>query len=83
MKLHHISALDLCTQLCNNLSIDRNYTCRDKFISFTTRADSCISQELIQTDRFIRINKLFFVFNLFFLTVFSIRIVIPRTTYRT
>ena len=79
MEFHFIATFDFCTQFCYDLSVHRNHTSRNKLISLTTRANACISQELVQTNRFIGIDKLLLVFNLFLLTILGIRIVVSRT----
>ena len=82
VELHFIATLNLSTQFRNHLSVYRHYTGCNKLIRFTTRAHTGISQELIQTNRFVRVDKLFLILYLFLLAVLGIGIVIPRTANR-
>ena len=83
MELNHIRTFDLRTQFRYHFTVYRNHTCCDKFISLTTGANTCVSQELIQTNRFIRINELFLVLDLFLYAILSVRIIIAGTRTRT
>ena len=63
MEQHLVSAQYLGTQFGNNLAIDLNDACCDELVSLTTAADTCISEELVQTERLIGIVVLLLIFN--------------------
>ena len=79
MELNFIGTFDLGTQFCYHLTINRHYTCRNELVGFSTRTNAGISQELIQTNRFVRVCQQILVFNLLLVAIFCIRIVTGST----
>ena len=79
VELHFIRTFYLRSQLCNHRPVDTHYTCRNKFVRFTTGTNSGIGQELVQTNRSIRIHIEFFILNLFLHAIFGIGVVITGT----
>ena len=79
VELHFIRTLHLRTQFRYDFTIYRYNSCSDKLIRFTTRADTCIRKELVQTNRFIRISQQFFVLDLLLHAIFCIRVVVGST----
>ena len=71
-----IRAQHLRTQLCDNLAIDPDNTRLDEVVSFTTAANTGISQELVQANRLVRVDMVFLIFNALLHGVLSIRIVV-------
>ena len=76
---HLVLTGNLRPQFSYNLIIYLNNTCLDKFISFATRTNTCIRQELIQADRFVRVSQHFLILQLFLEVILGIRIVITGT----
>ena len=72
VELHFIRTLHLRTQFRYDFTIYRYNSC-------TTRADTCIRKELVQTNRFIRISQQFFVLDLLLHAIFCIRVVVGST----
>ena len=79
VELHFIRTFHLRTQFRYNFTIYRYNSCSDKLIRFTTRADTCIRKELVQTNRFIRISQQFFILDLLLHAIFCIRVVVGST----
>ena len=76
MELHLIGTQDLGSQFCDDLTIHGYDTCLDELISLTTTADTCVCQELIQTQRLIGIIVDLLVLNAFLHAILSIRIIV-------
>ena len=70
---------NLRSQFSYNLTIYLNNSFLDKFIRLATRTNTCIGQELIQADRFVRICQHFFILQLLLEVILGIRIVITGT----
>ena len=79
VELNFICTFYLCTKFSNHYSIYRNNSGSNKFISLTTRTDSSICQEFIQTNWFIRISQYILVFYLLLHAILSIRIIVGCT----
>ena len=76
---HRILTRNLRSQFSYNLTIYLNNSFLDKFIRLATRTNTCIGQELIQADRFVRICQHFFILQLLLEVILGIRIVITGT----
>ena len=79
MELHLIRAEHLGTQFRYDLTIHRYNTCLDELICLTTAADTCISQELVQTKGLIGIEVNLLILNALLHRILSIGIVIGST----
>ena len=55
VETHLIGRQHFGTQRISHHAVDGNHTGLDKIIGLTTRADACVSQEFIQTNRFRRV----------------------------
>lgn len=80
VELHFIATLNLGSQFRYHLSVYRNDSSSDEFISLATGANTGIGQEFVQADRLVRVHKLLLIFYLFLLAVLSIGVIIGRTT---
>ena len=76
MELHLVSTQHLSTQLGNNLTINGDNACLDELIGLATAADTCISQELIQTNGLIGIEVLLLILNTLLQRVLGIGIIL-------
>ena len=75
VEQHLISAQHLGTQFGNHFAVDLDDTCCDELVSLTTTADTCISQELIQTKGLVGIVVLLLILDTLLQRVLSIGIV--------
>src|SRR5699024_479897 len=83
VELHQVRTFDFRTQLRHDFPVYGNHSGSDELVSLAARANTGIRQELVQTNRFIRVYELFLVLNLFLHAIFSIRIIIGGTRTRT
>ena len=77
---HLVLARNLRTQFRYDLIVYFHHAGLDKFVGFTTRANSGIRQEFVQTDRFVGIGQYFLILQLFLEAVLSVGVVIALPT---
>ena len=70
-----IGTLNLCSEFCNDFTVYLHHTCLNELVCLTTRANTCISKELVQADWCIWVLDIFLIFDTFFLRVLGIWIV--------
>lgn len=78
VEYHDILTSDLRTQLCYHYVVHLDRTFLDKLIGLTTGTNPSVGQELIQTDRLVRVSQYFLILQLLLQAIFGIRIVSAR-----
>src|SRR5574344_878629 len=76
VEVYLICTLNLRAQLCHYGTVHRNHTSLDELVCLTSRTNTCVGQELVQTDWSIRIFKVFLILNLLLHAILSIRVVV-------
>ena len=75
MEANLIGTHHLGSQLVDNLAVHLDYASLYELVSLATAADTSISQELIQTDRFVGVEVLLLIFYTLLQRVFGMRII--------
>ena len=78
MEAHLICTENLSSKFSHHLTIHCHHACLNEFISLTTATYTCISQELVETKRFVGIVVNLLVLNTFLQTILGIRVIIGR-----
>ena len=75
VELYFVGAHYLCSEFCYSFAVHCHHSCLYEFIGFATAAYACVGEELVETDGFVRVEVLLFIFYALFQTVFCIGIV--------
>ena len=75
VELYFVGAHYLCSEFCYSFAVHCHHSCLYEFIGFATAAYACVGEELVETDGFVRVEVLLFIFYALFQAVFCIGIV--------
>ena len=75
VELYFVGAHNLCSEFCYSFAVHCHHSCLYEFIGFATAAYACVGEEFVETDGFVRVEVLLFIFYALFQAVFCIGIV--------
>ena len=75
VELYFVGAHYLCSEFCYSFAVHCHHSCLYEFIGFATAAYACVGEEFVETDGFVRVEVLLFIFYALFQAVFCIGIV--------